>query len=314
MSLIDKTWELVEQFTADPVHVTINESNIENLAGEVKKHIADAQEFFIGKPKWMADMHWGINERELYELFMYELILDSVNYNYWYGKGTIRPGGASSYKMSKLLDEAFIESHCLAPGDSRIICGMALRRFKWKLIKNRYPNLANRIKHLEEISIIFTQGNGYPMQWVDVEFLQKVAKDKEDAETMLEFLTETFATYASDMFLKRAFLFIIEMNRRIGWFKKDIHKIPISADYHIPKMLCYYGILTHSNELKRMIGSHSLIQSGSLMECEIRASAMKACKLVAEEAGVTMADVDTFLFANRKNSLAPFHLTITTDY
>lgn len=315
MSMIEKTWEIVEQFTSDPRHVTIDEESIKGLAFYVKDYLADAKEFFIGKPKWFEELNWSMpNERELYELVAYELILDSVNYNYWYGKGSVRPNGASSYEMSKLLDDSFCQAHVLVPGDSRMICNFALRTFKRKLIENRYPNLVNRIKHLKEIQEIFRPENGMPMMWIDHLFLPSVLEGTESAEDTLEFLTEYFPTYASDLFLKRAFLFIIEMNRRMGWFKKDIHKIPVPTDYQIPKMLNFFGVIKYDIYLKGKIRNHELIESGSLMECEIRASTMKVCKMIAEEAGTTMADVDTYLFANRKSCPVPFHLTITTDY
>ncbi len=316
MSIIEKTWGIVDQFTEEPQYVTINKAKAKDLAIIVKDYLAVAEEFFMGKPKWMKEViSWGHgNERELYELVAYELILDAVNYNYWYGKGDIRPNGASSYEMSKLLDDSFAMAHLLVPGDSRVICGFAIRQFRKKLIQNRYPNLANRLKHLDEVHKMFGQNNGMPMMWIDQMFLPDVREGKEDAEKTIEFLTSFFPTYASDMFLKRAFLFIIEMNRRMGWFKKDIAKIPIPADYQIPKMLQYNWVLEYSDELAYKIGNHELIQSGSLMECEIRASAMKACKMIAEYGDVTMADVDTYLFANRKSCDDPFHLTITTDY
>ena len=315
MSIIEKTWKIVEQFTTNPHHVIIDKSNISSLAHQIKEGMGPSQDFFIGKPKWFKEIPWGrAGYRELYELVAYELILDSVNYNYWYGRGDIRPNGASSYEMSKLLDKAFNEAHVLVPGDSRIICAFAIKALKKKLINNRYPNLVNRLKHLDEIETTFHSGNGFSMMWIEQHLISDVSRGEEDAEKTLETLIGLYPTYASDMFLKRAFLFIIEMNRRVGWFKNDIYKIPIPADYQIPKMLHHFGVLIYDDMLNKKIKNYELILSGSLEECEIRASSIKACKMIAEEAEITMADIDTYLFANRKNCMEPFHLTITTDY
>ena len=66
----------------------------------------------------------------------------------------------------------------------------------------------------------------------------------EDPNEWLQNIAYQYPGYASDPFIKRAFLFIIEMNRRMRWFKKDIHKIPVPTDYQIPKMLRYYNILS----------------------------------------------------------------------
>jgi hypothetical protein len=324
MSIIKKTWELVDQFTEDPKYVTINKEKAKDLAVHVKDYLADAKEFFMGKPKWMKDVTWGYECQELYELIAYELILDSVNYNYWYGCGSIRPNGASSYEMSKLLDAAFLEAHKenesypseFQRNEPREIVQGALHRFKRSLIKNRYPNLENRLKHLGQLETTFMFAQGEICGWIERIMLQKIIdpEQTDDAEEILDILIRNYPSFSSDLFLKRAFLFIIEMNRRMGWFKEDIAKIPIPADYQIPKMLQAKGVLNYSDELAYKVGNQELIQSGSLMECEIRASAMKACKMVAEYADVTMADVDTYLFANRKSCDDPFHLTITTDY
>lgn len=309
MSIIEKTWNIVEQFTSSPEYVTINEKNAKDLAVHIKSHISEAKEFFIGKPRWMKEISWTPRFNEAYELIGYELLLDSANYNYWYGKGNIRPNGASSHEMSKLLDESFTWAHLLAAGGSPSVCKMAGNRFQQLLIRERYPNLENRLRHIKEIYSVFNSQSAY------IEcLLHTLEAGTEDAEVVIGEIIEKFPGFASDIFLKRAFLFIIEMNRRMGWFKNDIHKIPIPADYQIPKMLNYYGVLMYDDRLKKKIESHELIQSGSLMECEIRATAMKACQIIANKADITMADVDTYLFANRKKSVSPFHLTITTDY
>ena len=63
-----------------------------------------------------------------------------------------------------------------------------------------------------------------------------------------------------------------------------------------------------------MINSHTIIPAGSQMEAEIRAACEITCELLALSAGVSMCDVDTYLWLNRKQCMDAFHLTITTDY
>jgi hypothetical protein len=79
-------------------------------------------------------------------------------------------------------------------------------------------------------------------------------------------------------------------------------------------MLRYYGCTSYSPELSQKIIDSVLIPEGSLMECEIRASSILVCKLLAEGAGCTMGEIDNFLWQNRKLCSDPFHLTITTNY
>ena len=310
MSMIEKTWDIVEQFTTSPLYVTINKDAIIPIAKNVKEFGSEAKSFFTGKPKWFKEILWDQPYHdETYTLIAYELLLDSVNYNYWYGRSEIRPNGASSYEMSKLLDDSFGMGFCLSSTGASYACVLASNCFKNGLATNRYPNLENRVRHIKEVEKLFSRDNNFIPLLMD-----KINIEEEDAEFTIEYLAKECPGYASDMFLKRAFLFIIEMNRRMGWFKKDIHKIPIPADYHIPKMLHALGGLRYKDSLKRKILNHELIISGSMEECEIRASSIKLCQSIAEEAGTTMADVDTYLFANRKTCSDPFHLTITTDY
>ena len=310
MSMIPRTWEIVEQFTYNPQFVDIDERGVKSIARHINTDLNSCKGFFLGKPKWFKDINWyekRLNEE--YELVAYELILDSANYNYWYGKGEIRPCGASSYEMSKLLDESFAYAHVLSSLDSINICSMAARHFKTLLAVHRYPNLENRVRHIDEVSKMLRREHSFIHM-----LLEHIERNEEDADYTIECLIKLCPGYGGDIFLKRAFLFIIEMNRRMGWFKEDIHLVPIPADYQIPKMLHFYGALNYNDSLTKKIMNNELIHSGSLEECEIRASAMKACKMIADFTNKNMADVDTFLFSNRKSCPDPIHLTITTDY
>jgi len=310
MNIIKNTWHIVDDFIKSPSYVFIDRDQALELAKKVKYYKANSKEFFMGEPKWMEHVNWDKRDflDKIVELINYELILDSINYNYWYGKGTIRPNGASSYELSKLLDKAFLQNHAKGYISAEIICNEVIDTFKEEITRERYPNLENRLRHLEQVRDAINR------KAVTGSILGPLSRNEEhDAEKTLRELM-TIPSYASDMFLKRAFLFIIEMNRRMGWFKEDICKIPIPADYQIPKMLRSKGVLEYSTDLADKVNNHELIFSGSLMECEIRASAMEACRIVAEYAEVNMADVDTYLFANRKSCNDPFHLTITTDY
>jgi len=124
----------------------------------------------------------------------------------------------------------------------------------------------------------------------------------------------TMISEVYDIFLKRASLFFMMLHRSMGWFKNDIHKLPIPSDYQIPKMLEWLGCIRYYGSLKNDIKEGKLIPEGSLMECEIRAASIIACKKIADRAGCSPNDVDNYLWLNRKDCNNPFHLTITTNY
>ena len=127
-------------------------------------------------------------------------------------------------------------------------------------------------------------------------------------------MVREFPGYASDMFLKRASLFFLQLNRKFGWYSETIKDLHIPADYQVPKMLRHFGVLEYNTFLSTQIQTYSLIPSGSLMECEIRAATIIASKRLAELTGWITPEIDTWFWTKRKECDDPFHLTITTDY
>ena len=130
---------------------------------------------------------------------------------------------------------------------------------------------------------------------------------------MSELIT-LFPGFASDIFLKRTFLFFIQMNRRFGWFEEECKIIPVPADYQIPKMLEHFGCFSYSSSLRQSIESNKLIPKNSIEECEIRSATILTAKKLCEITGWNISDVDSYFFLRKHEVDSPFHLTITTDY
>lgn len=313
IDMVEKTWQIVNQFTKNPSHVMIRDHGIDFLVKAIKEYLKNKHANIRKEyPKWMNEVDLqGISKD--YLVTSYEFILDSINYNFWYGKHDIRSNGSSAHELSKMLDHVFTLAiqHEYRP---KKLCSNVIYGMKILLSTNRYPNLENRLKHLDEVHRTFYNDNN-EYTWF-FKFVEDIESNGSDISInwVLENLISYYPTYASDMFLKRAFLFVISMYRRLGIFYNQINDVPIPADYQIPKMLLFYGAIHYESCLLNKVKNHVLIPSGSLEECEIRASSILACKLIADQAGCSMADVDSFLFSNRKVCQEPFHLTITTDY
>ena len=227
-----------------------------------------------------------------------ELVGSSINYCYWYGKSTIRPGNASSTTMFNLLEQAFygykVEDH--------LIFNNSITIFQELLARNRFTLLEKRIKHLDELRSI------------GEDFCIELEKYNTKIKPHMERLITLFSGFASDMFLKRASLFFIQLYRRFGWFEKDLHYLPVPADYQIPKMLNHYGCISYSSILSNLIKSNKLIPKHSQTECEIRSATILVMRELCKQTSWNIADVDGWLFVRRHDATNPFHLTITTDY
>jgi len=291
--IIEGVWSLAREFMKNPKYVSFDKDKIEALGEKIKEYAKEnSQCSSLKLPKCISSGPPGQIER----IFWYELLVSSVNFCYWYGRSTIRPEGSSSAKMYALLDEAFEVKNREA--ENRTFSSQQYREevaklFQNKLMMSRFPLVDQRVRCIDEL----------------------IKKDDElgIAQIGLKELV-CIPEFSRDLFLKRAFLFIMQLYRRGCVLPEEVQDLPIPADYQIPKMLRYLGCIYYSDELSRKVDSGELIPEGSLMECEIRAVSIIACKLIADRAGCTCEVVDRYLWSKRKECSDPFHLTITTNY
>ena len=288
MNLVKSVFETAEKFMKNSTYVEINSEELTLVANDMK--LTPPKEF----PK-------QIDDSNQYKATLLELIGDSINYCYWYGSANIRPGDASSGKMFELVEGCF-ENYSRAGGV------WSFDRCLDDLIKllslERFPMLEERIKHLNELRL-----NGQ-------KFVDGIVKHKDanDVDFFMNAMVQIFPGYASDIFLKRACLFFAQLNRKFGWFEEDMKDLPVPADYQVPKMLEQHRILVYDPNLQQAIDEESLIPKGSLVECEIRAATIVACRQICKETGWTMPQVDGYFWLRRKEATNPFHLTVTSDY
>jgi len=289
---------LVEQFCSDLRDVSIGiQSDVVDL---LAKQVDEMECSDMGPPKVLKDIAEqrgdSLDKADFNTLVLfYELFAGSVNFCYWYGAYDVRPTGGGASTMYKCLDDAF--SSVLRDGNG----GSVAESFKDNLIRARMPLLEERLRYVNEVG----NSESYLTPWLYL---------SESLQEFLDVLLIHCPSFGKDMFLKRAFLLAHMMNRRIGLYSSFIEQVPVPADYQIPKMLEHFGVLKYSDDLHDTIWEGRLIPPGSRQECEIRASTMMACKMLAEKIGCTQGDIDTVLWYNRKSCSNPFHLTITTDY
>jgi len=269
--------------------VYINEDNVNALADKMK---ADGKVDFFG-----GDQEEDMNT---YIEILKELIASSINYCYWYGAHDIRPNGVSSTSMYDNVNEVFEGVDHQALNLEKRIEGLIEI-----LSENRYPLLEERKRHLRELC-----------EDRKAEVFANMVNDQ--ALPPVELFNEMvirFQGFASDIFLKRASLFFIQLYRKFGWYEDNLMNIlHVPADYQVPKILRYFNCINYSDKLSKKIDNSQLIEKHSLEEIQIRAATIIACTKLQMKLGWTIADIDTYLWTKRKESDKPFHLTITSDY
>jgi hypothetical protein len=281
--IIKNVFEVAEQALATkPEHVKIDWSTVDKVIERMRKD---------GPPKFFEDTDQY--KTGLYVEVLKELVASSINYCYWYGVSDIRPNGVSSTAMYQCLEYAFSQSKSYELRLDSIIHTMIEL-----LSVNRFPMLEERKRHLLEL-LDDRKGEN---------FANSVVSKQADIDMMCRY----FTGFASDIFLKRASLFFIQIYRKFGWYK-DI-ELPVPADYQVPKILRHFGCIWYQSSLEEDIYEGKLIPKNSLEEIQIRAATIIVCKRMREVLGWHIGDVDTYLWTKRKLTDMPFHCTITCDY
>ncbi len=288
MDLVKNVYEIAESFMEDAKEVMINYEEIKKVGNEMLQH--GIIEFPLPQIE---------NE---FKAVLLELVASSVNYCYWYGKSTVRPNGAGSTLMREHLGNAFFD---YTEEDNNLF-NTCLTRFINLLLINRFPLIEERMWHLNQLR--------YAAEAFAKNIIEEVKNDVDDVNEVMNALITIFPGFASDIFLKRASLFFIQLNRRFGWYKNAVKKLHVPADYQIPKMLEHIGCISYSKPLKKTIKSNKLIAKNSIEECEIRSATLLTIKKLCELTGWGVPEVDGYFFLRRHEVTSPFHLTITTDY
>ena len=288
MSIINSVFEVSAEFMKSPKFVNINNEALKLLAEKMEEE--GRVDFFSNKhsEEYKQDLNF---EHEI----KLELLANSINYCFWHGGPHIKPKNLSSTLMYALLVDSYSKNN-------RHMDTNLINLYTSSLAEYRFPLLEERERHLKEVIERWSL------------FVENVIENKEDVEPLMDELVKTFPGYASDLFLKRASLFFIQLNRKFEWFQNSINILPMPADYQVPKLLRSYGVTSYVPLLADLVEDHILIPKGSLMECEIRAATIQACSELGRLIGWGPVDVDTWLWTKRKEDTSPFHLTITTHY
>jgi hypothetical protein len=285
MNLVESVYEIAEELLfTEPMNVMLNETAITKLGRAMKNE--GLTPFEMPKPE---NVELGV---------MIELVASSINYCYWYGTASIRPNQASSGLMYHEVEKAFKDyrpeffafNECI----SNLIKNLSVARF---------PLLEERKRHLQEL-----------IEKDAPTYVRFVSQKGRDFDECFKSLIELFTGFSSDTFLKRASLFFLQLYRKYSWFAEAMKTIHVPPDYQVPKILKHFNCLYYKDELKEKIKNSELIPKHSLEECQIRAATIIACKMLQEETGWNIADIDGWLWLRRKTATEPFHLTITTDY
>lgn len=91
--------------------------------------------------------------------------------------------------------------------------------------------------------------------------------------------------------------------------------VSVAADYQLPKVLRHLGVLTYSPKVAGLVDNELPIVSGSPEERAIRAATVLGAEELAKHLGLSIPQLDSWLWLQRNAAkAAKFHLTETTYY
>lgn len=172
------------------------------------------------------------------------------------------------------------------------------------------------------------------MMEFDGTFYNCVLKCNRSAIKLMECVVEyfgsyrDFATYKGQKisFLKRAQILVSDIYscmRKIddACYFHDINELTMFADYRVPQVLHFLGVLKYSPALMKKLNEKELLQNGSEYEVELRGFSIKACddivKVIQQKAtdgSYTMynaAYVDNFLWLYRRKNAKEIEEMVT---
>jgi len=277
----NEVFDLSEKFLKCANYVKINNDKVKKVAAIIPNYEKPNFSFLKNSP-------------DQFKNIVFELVSNSINYCYWYGRHNIRPNGASATMLYLLVEKSF--EHF--PHQSFDLCIDQLKKY---ISLSRFPLIEERHKHLDELKLY------------GEDFCHAVNNDI-SLTSSFENLIKLFPGYASDLFLKRASLFFCQVYRRTNKFAQDLSFLHIPADYQVPKILKKLNCIKYSKGLREKIENNEHIPKYSPEECEIRAATIIVAKQLCNLTGWNVADIDGWLWLQKDTINSAFHLTVTTDY
>jgi len=257
------------------------------------------------------------------KLLLY-LIYSSLNFKFWIDKNNYwsneKYSGAT--KLFKILDTMLEKkNNYLDFFDTLTYDDFS----KYVSSKNslELPYLKIRYKYIKEIvELIKNDFNS------NVENL--ISSQDYDAVKIVHYLSNNTIAFSDSVkfngekiyLVKKATFFIklLMKTKNYNEHLKNFDKLQILADYRIPQLLRYFGILKYSKVLAKKVDNQEILTEE--YEKEIRVATVIFSKsLINNKVNLSILELDEYLWKKAKElekenprDLKPFHLTETTKY
>jgi hypothetical protein len=338
MELMDKILSSSKFISQNSEHVTINNTKIDMyVESELQKVFLDGG---LNLSHWKNnDIPNGFSDMQILH---WMFLIDSLNFSFWERtpghpfvvnyKGKRNTGYAS---LCACINRAIDEGVDIVNPDfwSRVSETDMEHIFRGDE-DVEFPMLMERMTVMRECGDVL-------LEKFDGDFRNVISQSENSSQKLMEIVLKHFSSYRDTsrykgeevFFYKRVQILVADIwstfeGRSHGNFN-DISKITMFADYRVPQILLYLGILEYSPFLLEQLKSNIIIQKGDPLESEIRGNSIYAVELIknalSDSIGNVTEDVNSITIdyhlwtvaIQKKEEIGqqyPIHKTITTFY
>ena len=290
-------------------------NNIYSYAKQSKDVSIDTEKManvlpLLHKANWLEDVPVNIKKLSLDEKLNFLFVLDSISFTYW---------GEPKWKIThddKEYDGARAMIECLSRAYEEsipILDPLYLKNLTEKDLNHVLrgnvviPLFDDRLKILQNLGTLLSETS-----------TMKIIEDaKGDAPTLVDKLSKLY--WFNDKTQNLSF------NKKSQLLTNDIHnecvkltnteKLLGCADYKIPQVLRYYGVLKYSETLKEKIITQHIFKPEDKEVLEIRTNMLYAINLLSLKSGYTRMQVNDSLWLVGQNKFTePYHRCKTIYY
>jgi hypothetical protein len=285
----------------------------------------------IEVPRWDDLYHFRGGNAE--ETIAYLLVLDSLNFCFWPGRGKAR--WEIEYRSERLSGYFGLAAALKRAVESGIpltkpdyLAQLTLDQLREALGgRGQLPLMDRRLQILNNVGQVLM--NEYDGQFI--KFLQGAGKS---AVALARFLAEKLPSFldvadysgATVYFYKRAQIFAADL---YGTFHgkdwgdlEDMNELTAFADYKLPQVLRHLGVFVYTPELAQKIDQKIHLEAGSPEEVEIRANTVWAVERIRREIErmgreLKAFEIDWILWNLGQDpafKVKPYHRTVTIYY
>ena len=304
-------------------HVRIDEQALGHFSRKMLKEPIDL-------PPWDSFHHFFDGSEETVS---YLLVLDSLNFCFWPPQG--KPKWEIEYKSRKVSGYYALAASLKQALESGIpitkaqyLAQLTLGELKKILAgQGELQLLKQRLRTLHELGkSLLGEYSGQAYRLVESAQGSAIKLSRLLAEKVPSFRDQAEYHGRKVFFYKRAQIFAADLHGTFqgeNWGNfKDMDKLTAFADYKLPQVLRYLGILHYSKPLAQKVDQLVYLKVGSPEEIEIRANTIWAVELIRKQLegtgkGLRPFEIDWILWSMGQQEdfkVKPYHRTLTIFY